>query len=248
MTMSPQDLLLSPYNDLDYKFEDWSNLDDFQYTLSGTSDPLELDPMSPVSSCSSANTEDLVANAFRGLKSGESSSYETTQPRMEHHTLSQAEIFKLYAIAMPGLVSSPESSNLATPSPVLSPEATFEAKSQPQKKSKVVRRQISKPKAKELSVRNTKSHNMIEKRYRTNLNDKIIALGKILPNINGDAISAENGPNGETEPQKLKKATILSRATEFIGELETRVENLTNEHAALQSRLTAFEKLLVTLT
>ncbi|KAF3759918.1 hypothetical protein M406DRAFT_358650 [Cryphonectria parasitica EP155] len=113
------------------------------------------------------------------------------------------------------------------------------------------------------------AHNMIEKRYRTNLNDKIAALRDSVPalrvmvhrlehadNTNDgtdvmDEIKAEAGLDGDedlggvTPAHKLNKATILSKATEYIAHLERKNRGLAKENAALRNRVEGFEMLVM---
>jgi len=95
------------------------------------------------------------------------------------------------------------------------------------------------------------AHNMIEKRYRTNLNDKIAALRDSVPalrvmskrNSRGEEI--EEDLQGLTPAHKLNKATVLSKATEYIAHLEKRNKYLTKENASLKARVDAFEILVM---
>lgn len=115
------------------------------------------------------------------------------------------------------------------------------------------------------------AHNMIEKRYRTNLNDKIAALRDSVPalrvmvhrlehadddqvnNSNNimDEIKAEAGLDieddlgGVTPAHKLNKATILSKATEYIAHLERKNRSLAKENSALRNRVEGFEMLVM---
>jgi hypothetical protein len=110
------------------------------------------------------------------------------------------------------------------------------------------------------------THNMIEKRYRNNLNDKIAALRDSVPALRvmvhrleashegeeGDeggmsfGISPERDELGGITPaHKLNKATILGKATEYILHLERRNQNLAKENAALKSRVEGFEMLVM---
>ena len=64
------------------------------------------------------------------------------------------------------------------------------------------------------------AHNMIEKRYRTNLNDKIAALRDSVPSLrvmarsgNGDDEDELEDLEGLAPAHKLNKATVLSKAT-----------------------------------
>lgn len=114
------------------------------------------------------------------------------------------------------------------------------------------------------------AHNMIEKRYRTNLNDKIAALRDSVPalrvmvhrlehaddDVNNsanimDEIKAEAGLDmeddlgGVTPAHKLNKATILSKATEYIAHLERKNRSLAKENSALRNRVEGFEMLVM---
>lgn len=113
------------------------------------------------------------------------------------------------------------------------------------------------------------AHNMIEKRYRTNLNDKIAALRDSVPALRVmvhrlehteedagttnimDDIKAEAGlePDddigGVTPAHKLNKATILSKATEYIAHLEQKNRALAKENSALRNRVEGFEMLVM---
>ncbi|OBT67881.1 hypothetical protein VE03_02592 [Pseudogymnoascus sp. 23342-1-I1] len=97
------------------------------------------------------------------------------------------------------------------------------------------------------------AHNMIEKRYRTNLNDKILALRDSVPSLRVMTKSAR-GSDGSTEVEdleglipahKLNKATVLSKATEYIRHLEKRTKRLAEENESMKARLAAFEKLFL---
>lgn len=111
------------------------------------------------------------------------------------------------------------------------------------------------------------AHNMIEKRYRTNLNDKIAALRDSVPALRVMVHRLEPGQEGCEDvdeeglgygmcqdrddlgglapAHKLNKATILGKATEYITHLERRNQNLAKENAALRSRIEGFEMLVM---
>ncbi|KAF3810158.1 Sterol regulatory element-binding protein 1 [Colletotrichum gloeosporioides] len=97
------------------------------------------------------------------------------------------------------------------------------------------------------------AHNMIEKRYRTNLNDKIAALRDSVPSLRIMSKSARGEDttedreelHGLTPAHKLNKATVLSKATEYIRHLEKRNNRLLDENSAMQNRIAAFEKLFM---
>ncbi|KAH8593371.1 hypothetical protein B0O99DRAFT_688586 [Bisporella sp. PMI_857] len=97
------------------------------------------------------------------------------------------------------------------------------------------------------------AHNMIEKRYRTNLNDKIAALRDSVPSLRIMSKSARGEDTnddredlqGLTPAHKLNKATVLSKATEYIHHLEKRNKRLQEENAYMKGRIDAFEKLFM---
>jgi hypothetical protein len=95
------------------------------------------------------------------------------------------------------------------------------------------------------------AHNMIEKRYRTNLNDKIAALRDSVPSLrvmskrNSRGEDIQEDLQGLTPAHKLNKATVLSKATEYIAHLEKRNKYLQKENASLKSRVDAFEILVM---
>ncbi|MCJ1412033.1 hypothetical protein MMC19_006125 [Ptychographa xylographoides] len=92
------------------------------------------------------------------------------------------------------------------------------------------------------------SHNVVEKRYRSNLNDKIATLRDSVPALRlasrrtsaNDASSDSEGTDGAAGPSsqvKLNKATVLTKATEYIKQLELHNKRLVEENSALLSRL-----------
>ncbi|KAI9767801.1 MAG: hypothetical protein M1840_005482 [Geoglossum simile] len=95
------------------------------------------------------------------------------------------------------------------------------------------------------------AHNMIEKRYRNNLNDKIAALRDSVPSLrvmsrgphgNGEDDDDDNEDlEGLTPAHKLNKATVLAKATEYIRHLEKRNKKLADENEGLKGRLNTFE-------
>ncbi|KAL2183565.1 basic helix-loop-helix protein [Thermothelomyces heterothallicus CBS 203.75] len=111
------------------------------------------------------------------------------------------------------------------------------------------------------------AHNMIEKRYRTNLNDKIARLRDAVPSLRqlaqraaaaseeggpasdedgmGTTTTTQNGGGGGPGAAKLNKATILARATEYILQLERRNRGLEAENGALRGRMEGLEVLLM---
>ncbi|RAL14321.1 basic helix-loop-helix domain-containing protein [Aspergillus homomorphus CBS 101889] len=92
-----------------------------------------------------------------------------------------------------------------------------------------------------------RAHNVIEKRYRANLNDKIAELRDSVPSLRasknaaGNMIDDDEG-EGVTPASKLNKASILSKATEYIRHLEIRNKRLEEENTALKNRLRLADK------
>lgn len=102
------------------------------------------------------------------------------------------------------------------------------------------------------------AHNMIEKRYRTNLNDKIAALRDSVPALRVMVHRLERQGSEELEEElgdedlgglapahKLNKATILSKATEYIAHLEKKNKSLARENNQLRNRVEGFEMLVM---
>ncbi|PYH88068.1 hypothetical protein BO71DRAFT_150483 [Aspergillus ellipticus CBS 707.79] len=92
-----------------------------------------------------------------------------------------------------------------------------------------------------------RAHNVIEKRYRANLNEKIAELRDSVPSLRASkGVSAglleDDDGEGVTASSKLNKASILSKATEYIRHLEIRNKRLEDENTALKNRLRQAEK------
>ncbi|CAI7669967.1 unnamed protein product [Penicillium bialowiezense] len=90
-----------------------------------------------------------------------------------------------------------------------------------------------------------RAHNVIEKRYRANLNDKIAELRDSVPSLrskSSDGGSPDEDEEGANNASKLNKASILSKATEYIKHLETRNKRLEDENTALKNRLRQADK------
>jgi hypothetical protein len=97
-------------------------------------------------------------------------------------------------------------------------------------------------------------HNIIEKRYRANLNEKIIELRDSVPSLrlaqksktretsNGD--SEDEDLDGLTPSNKLNKASILTKAVEYIRHLEFRTKRLEDENKSLKDRLETLDKVI----
>ncbi|KAL4733421.1 hypothetical protein BDV11DRAFT_175701 [Aspergillus similis] len=82
------------------------------------------------------------------------------------------------------------------------------------------------------------AHNIIEKRYRTNMNAKFVALEKAM-SVKTSGVSKavsstnSNNSNGVKSSASLKKSEILSNAITYMQELQEVNERLRKEVAAL---------------
>ena len=83
------------------------------------------------------------------------------------------------------------------------------------------------------------SHNMIEKRYRLKLNDKILSLRNAVPALRSppSGETTEDLDSGRGIPNKLNKGTVLTKATEYIQQLEREKRTLEQEVASLKEQL-----------
>jgi hypothetical protein len=174
-----------------------------------------------------------------------------------YSSLTEAEEQSLQEIAMPQLshikISSEPSSPLVShysPSPSPSPEAETRTRKTKKRKPSIDDEDV--PIA--LSQSRKRGHNAIEKRYRTNLNDKINCLREGVPALSkssssemksGDECedSDAEGVDVKTGQQKYGKAAILTRALEYIKHLENTTQRLGKEVTGLKTRVNAFEKL-----
>lgn len=158
-------------------------------------------------------------------------------------------------LSTPSLHHSPSSQHdgrTSSSSVQSSPEPTLENPKKRKSSSDESDKGPSNKKDKQPPVKKT-AHNMIEKRYRTNLNDKIAALRDSVPSLR--VMSRPNGGNEEdddpedleglTPAHKLNKATVLSKATEYIRHLEKRNKRLQDDVTTLKGRLESYEKMAI---
>lgn len=128
------------------------------------------------------------------------------------------------------------SSNSSNESPLESSTHTSpELKDDDYKPKAMTTSKITKPKGKDKT-----SHNMIEKKYRTNINSKILALRDAVPSLRIAAGSKDVSIadlEGLTPASKLNKASVLTKATEYIKHLESKNEILMQQNAQLRSMI-----------
>ncbi|OTB09674.1 hypothetical protein M426DRAFT_6937 [Hypoxylon sp. CI-4A] len=89
------------------------------------------------------------------------------------------------------------------------------------------------------------AHNDIERKYRTNLKDKIAELRDAIPSLrsipeDGD----DNDASASRTAPKVSKGTVLTKATEYIHQLERRNRSMAQKNEELARRLHAFEQLV----
>lgn len=115
--------------------------------------------------------------------------------------------------------------------PPLSPEIKSEHVSLPKEAKKTGTKQRAR--------KGRASHNMVEKKYRTNINSKILALRDAVPLLRvtalGSTASDDIDLDGLTPAAKLNKASVLTKATEYIQHLEKKNKRLQKENEELRS-------------
>ncbi|PNY26854.1 Transcription factor CPH2 [Tolypocladium capitatum] len=89
------------------------------------------------------------------------------------------------------------------------------------------------------------AHNDVERKYRTNLKVKITELRDAVPALQSPGQDAESEGAGTSHQgaPKVSKGTVLTKATEYIQQLEHRNKAIVMEHQQLARRLQAFETL-----
>ncbi|ORY61603.1 uncharacterized protein BCR38DRAFT_487351 [Pseudomassariella vexata] len=91
------------------------------------------------------------------------------------------------------------------------------------------------------------AHNDIERKYRTNLKDRISDLREAVPSLRSipeDSHDDGDSPVMASRAPKVSKGTVLTKATEYIRQLERRNRNMSQKNEELTRRLQAFEQLL----
>lgn len=96
------------------------------------------------------------------------------------------------------------------------------------------------------------SHNVIEKKYRTNINDKIFQLREIVPTLrvaykkySGMPLVAQDAESldGLEPARKLNKASILMKTIEYIQHLEAKCAEYRSENQRLKTNIHTPESL-----
>lgn len=126
-------------------------------------------------------------------------------------------------------VSHSGSSTQTTPEPIKSEKSESD--------DDVPRKGTTKMNPKNGKKRDKVSHNMIEKKYRTNINTKILMLRDAVPSLriaSGSKDVKLTDLEGLTPASKLNKASVLTKATEYIQHLEKKNEALAQQNIQLQ--------------
>jgi Domain of unknown function (DUF2014)/Helix-loop-helix DNA-binding domain len=190
----------------------------------------------PVSPSSTANSD---ANYLLSLPSTLDGINHSTTPLTPIHSSSSPETLHLPASRLSGeTLRSTSSSDL--------PRLTLKRKSSDDHEptSVVYGRGQQKPASKK------RPHNVIEKRYRANLNEKIAELRESVPSLRSapKAGKEKHDVDDDAEDQagsnKLNKASILTKAVEYIRHLELRNKRLDDENVMLKQRLIKLEKVI----
>lgn len=236
--LCPNYMWLNQYNPLAFDFEGLQSLGDLEScNLSDSSSPPEFALPSPISDVSFLTAEDhfdqksfidpwLIPTAF------------------ENSASAPAAPCNSPSISAPSLASSPSSMESNSPREVDQdverkksiPTVTLrtgKGRNQPPEPS---RGKSASP----ICKRQNNSHNLIEKRYRNNLNSKINTLRDCIPSL-CSAVNEEEGEDamdsdaGERRKvQKCNKGIILDKAIQYIAELEREVQRLSKENSGLQ--------------
>jgi len=232
-----------------------------------TWDPSFFDAgQSPVfDSLSSPENNQMFLFGSSGMPTDEKSRFRTTNMHTSRNTvtaMTPAQQEKLRNIAMPPHLQYHSPNSASSPESLTAPNKTGSSDNDTsESKGKSKKRKISDADHEDEEeedddegkpVKKT-SHNMIEKRYRNNLNDKIAALRDAVPSLRIMSKSARGEDttedrqelHGLTPAHKLNKATVLSKATEYIRHLEKRYSRLQEENTAMRARISAFEKLFM---
>jgi len=192
--------------------------------------------------------------SFQAAQSRSSGSLSRNQPRNNQYipdrsySLSIAEEDDLQDTAMSYELISSETLGSQKEDPAFLPEDEKAVPSRVRNKRRRSSRD-EKPEGADLYQSRKQGHNAIEKRYRKNLNEKIIDLRQAIPSlrISEGSERPEDGlgdnDNSPDNAQKHGKAAILTTAVEYIMYLEQSSKQLGSEVTAFKSKISALEKL-----
>lgn len=238
--------MLSPYDTDSFKEEQLEGLNISGIPLSGFSSATALDSSEfPSYATSRAPFDGLIDFESEGVSPSASSPATRTQdaPRVPDARRAKPSSAPGPSTSRPSRLRMSPTSNKESPAG----SSNRKRKSYDSAVSPSTRSSPSPPGS---PVHKKTSHNMIEKRYRTNLNDKILALRNAVPSLRvaagGADAQAEDVPDDAlSSAQKLSKATILSKATEYIRHLERKTESLEWENNELRNRASKLETMVL---
>jgi hypothetical protein len=205
--------LCTEYNPLAYNFEDFQSLDNQEsyFKLENSSSPPEFSLPSPISDSSFLSAEDPfdqkpVIDLWVRPTALENSASTATAPCNSPFE----EDFPATAM-IPNFASSPASSSSNSSWEVGQPEVktkTTTMRARKQKQQKRCEKDLP------LCLKRQSSHNLIEKRYRNNLNSKINILRDSIPSLRSneeaeDGMDSDAGESGKMV-QKCNKVNIYS--------------------------------------
>lgn len=87
------------------------------------------------------------------------------------------------------------------------------------------------------------THNDVERKYRMNLKDRIAELRAAVPALQAQQDGESDGTSSHGA-LKVSKGTVLSKATEYIQQLEQANRAMASEHQQLMERLHTLEAML----
>lgn len=230
----PNDIWLNQYNPLAYNFEDFQSLDNQEsYFKTENSIPTVFALPSPISDSSSLSGAEETFDQKptidpwvipTALENASTPSGPCNSPFEEDFPT----IKKFPSFASSSSSSPSSSAAWEMERPELAPKPTTK-RSRKQKRSE----KDSTPPC--LGRQN--SHNLIEKRYRNNLNTKINSLRDSIPSLRSAAKEDEDMDSdceGKKVVQKCNKGIILDKAIEYIAQLEKECQKLSKENSGLQ--------------
>jgi Helix-loop-helix DNA-binding domain len=92
------------------------------------------------------------------------------------------------------------------------------------------------------------AHRAVERRYRSNLNLKIIKLGQCIPAIRNQVVGIDDLDKAEdcraTAKSKLQKGHVLSKAVDYIQSLQQHVSELEAEKRQLENRVESLNMII----
>ncbi|KAH6618000.1 hypothetical protein B0J18DRAFT_483118 [Chaetomium sp. MPI-SDFR-AT-0129] len=146
-----------------------------------------------------------------------------------------------------GAPEEPEISQSLKSTPLPSPALLQSYSAPPSIPSSRSQRRLDKKGGKEeTKAADRAAHNNIERKYRTNLKDRILELQNAVPalRVSQDKNDEDDEETHPGNPPKISKSMVLTKATEYIRDLERRNKDLVEDQHELLRRLQLVEQLL----